>query len=217
MKKYISSFFKLIIDFFVIATIFLILISIYTVFQTTVMKKNYSNVFGYTVFEVKTGSMSGSIEIGDVVVVKVLNENEKNMLNIGDIISFYDEKNIITHRIKEIDKEIVTKGDANNAADDPINKDVVIGKVLKTIPKVGIYKKVLLDKKVFLLICLTISLFILSFSIDEKDKIKDEAKNIKNKTKNKDNKIKDDEKNENYKEIKNKKKEGNDNDKLKEK
>lgn len=181
MKKYIYGFGKFILNFLILITFFLVLISIYVFFQTSVMKKNHSNILGYTIFEVKTGSMSGSIEIGDLVVVKILNENEKNMLNIGDVISFYDENYIITHRIKEIDKEIVTKGDANNAADEPISKEVIIGKVEKTIPKIGIYKKVLLDKKVFLLICLTISLFILSFSIDEKDKIEENTKNEKNK------------------------------------
>lgn len=193
MKKYIYGFGKFLLNFLILITFFLVLISIYVFFQTSVMKKNHSNIFGYTIFEVKTGSMSGSIEIGDLVVVKILNENEKNMLNIGDVISFYDENYIITHRIKEIDKEIVTKGDANNAADEPISKEVIIGKVEKTIPKIGIYKKVLLDKKVFLLICLTISLFILSFSIDEKDKIEENEKNkieieIKKKQKNKEEK-----------------------------
>lgn len=175
MKKYINKLSGLLLNFLIIVIVFFLIISLYMFFQTSIMHKKHSNVLGYTVFEVKTGSMSGSIEIGDLVVVKILNENEKNSLKENDIISFNDENYIVTHRIEEIGKEIITKGDANNASDKPINKEKIIGKVIKVIPKIGIYKKVLLDKKVFLLICLTISLFVISFSIDES---KDDKKNI---------------------------------------
>lgn len=167
--KYINKFNNIALNLLVLITMIFLLISIYSFFQTSIMNKPYSNILGYTLFEVKTGSMAESIKIGDVVLVKIQDLSGKNSLKVNDIISFYDKDNIITHRIKEIDTKIVTKGDNNNASDNPIAKEDVIGKVEKIIPKLGIYKKVLLDKKVFLLICLSVSLFFISFSIKESD------------------------------------------------
>lgn len=169
MDIYIRRLGNLLLNFLIILIVFLLALSIYAFYQTGVMKKTYFDVFGYTLFEVKTGSMADSIQIGDLVVVKVLNSNEKNELKSGDIISFIDNNYIITHRINFIDtNKIITKGDANNVVDTPIDKGAVIGKIIKTIPKIGIYKRVLLDRKVLLMICITASLFFVSFFVQEK-------------------------------------------------
>jgi signal peptidase len=189
MIKYFKNINQVILNFLIFLFLTLLIISLYSFIQTSIMKKEYANIFGYSIFEVKTGSMSGSIEIGDLVFVNILDENKKNSLKVGDIVSFKDENYIVTHRINEINGEnITTKGDANNAVDKAITKDKIIGKVVKVIPKVGIYKKVLLDKKVFILLCLTFSLFFISFSIknsEEKNNtcLKEEGTNneIKNK------------------------------------
>ncbi len=170
MLKYIKKIYELLLNFLIIVIVILLILSIYAVFQTSILKKNYFNILGFTIFEVKTGSMSGSIEIGDIIIDKILNENEKDNLKVNDIISFEEENYIVTHRIYAIgeDNSLITKGDANNSSDDPINKENIIGKVLVVIPKVGIFRSVLLDKKVFILSCLTISLFVISFSINKK-------------------------------------------------
>ena len=42
------------------------------------MKNNYGNIFGYTFFEVATGSMADTIEIGDVVVVEITKEIQED-------------------------------------------------------------------------------------------------------------------------------------------
>lgn len=179
MKKYINKFLKILFNLFVFFVIFLLLISFYAFIQTAVFKKNYANIFNFTLFEVKTGSMSPNIKVYDLVVVKILDQNQKNNLKIGDVISYTDKQYIVTHRIKDIDISegiIVTKGDANNAEDSPIKKSDIIGKVIKTVPKVGIYRKVLLDKKVFSLICITLSLFAISFVLDDNPKNKVKGK-----------------------------------------
>ena len=59
----------------VLATTFLVLlvtISVYTFVVTDIMKKDYVNVFGYTYFVVASGSMSGEIEVNDIVFVKTI-------------------------------------------------------------------------------------------------------------------------------------------------
>lgn len=67
LKKLLKSFFNLIIIVIVI-TVILVL---FNFFQITICNKKYSNFFGYTFFEITTGSMKGTIEIQDVILVKI--------------------------------------------------------------------------------------------------------------------------------------------------
>ena len=165
---------KILKTFFNIVTIFIILLVIligYNFFQISILNKKYSNFIGYTFFEVTTGSMSGTIEINDVVIVKI-NDNIKE----NDIITYQLDDTIITHRLIKIeDNQLITKGDANNTEDRPIEKKSVIGKVVKTIPKLGIWIKVLSDVKVIASIIVTIILFGLAVSTDKKEKQKEET------------------------------------------
>ena len=102
--------------------------------------EKYTNLFGYTLLEVVTGSMSGTIEIGDGVIVKVTSEIKED-----DIIVYKKEENLITHRLIEMEENrLITKGDANNIQDDPITKDMVIGKVIFVIPNIHFWKKILI-------------------------------------------------------------------------
>ena len=78
---------------------------------------------------------------------------------------------IITHRIIEINGEdILTQGDANSGKDKLINKTNVIGKVVKIIPKLGIWINVFTDIKVIIPITITIVLFGLAISSEKSPK-----------------------------------------------
>lgn len=110
-----------------IAYVFLVLLvslCVYTFIATDIMKKDYVNVFGYTYFVVKTGSMSGTLEIDDIIIVKI-DDNPK----INDIITYVnDDGEIITHRlIRKTGNKLIAQGDVNNAEDNPITKDRLIG------------------------------------------------------------------------------------------
>ena len=169
--KILEKLLKTIFDIVTILIILLVIIIAYNFFQISILNKKYSNFFGYTFFEVTTGSMSGTIEINDVVIVKI-NDNIKE----NDIITYQLDDTIITHRLIKIeDNQLITKGDANNAEDKPIEKKSVIGKVVKTIPKLGIWIKVLSDVKVIASIIVTIILFGLAVSTDKKEKQKEET------------------------------------------
>ena len=132
------------------------------------MKKSnsmYMNICGYTAMQVITGSMSDTINVNDVVIVKLTDDVKKN-----DIISYIDDNAIITHRIVDItDTKITTKGDANNSNDKPISKSDVIGKVEYIIPKVGIWKNVLSTPVVYISLGITIILiFLINFNKDNR-------------------------------------------------
>ena len=122
----------------------LIIIGVYYIVQIKVFQNDYSNLFGYNFFEVATGSMSSTIEIGDIVVVKITKEVNKN-----DIIVYKDGDNFITHRLVEKDGDkLVAKGDANNSEDKPIVEEQILGRVICILPKIGIWRKILLSPEV---------------------------------------------------------------------
>ena len=137
------------------------------------LNKSYSSFFGYSAFEVKTGSMKPTISPSDVIIVK----NEKNP-NVNDIITYKNNNDFITHRVVEKSgNNYITKGDANNTRDNAITSDDVVGKVVHVLPKFGIIRKTILNPFVIITLIITIfgvhTLFnkkkILKFSVDKKE------------------------------------------------
>lgn len=93
---------------------------------------------------IATGSMEPVIYPGDVIVIdKVQKEEDIQCLQVGDIIQFERDGILISHRIiehKQVEgmDNFYTKGDNNRSADKEIVKgDMIKGKVIKVIPKVG--------------------------------------------------------------------------------
>lgn len=101
-------------------------------------------VFGVAPMVVLSGSMSGTaqdhIEVGDLIFDT---KADVNTLKEGDVISFMENKIVVTHRIIRIEtaqdgtRLFVTKGDANNTEDEPITADMVVGLYRFRIPKLG--------------------------------------------------------------------------------
>ena len=149
----------------------LIIIGVYYIVQIKVFQNEYSNLFGYTFFEVATGSMSNTIEIGDVVVVKITKEVNKN-----EIIVYRDGDNFVTHRLIEKDGDkLVAKGDANNSEDKPITEEQILGRVICVIPKIGIWRKIFLSPEIIGLILALIFLLGIVFQfISNTEERKDE-------------------------------------------
>lgn len=169
--KIIEKLLKFIFNIVTILMILLVILVAYNFFQINIFNKKYANIFGYTFLEVTTGSMSGTIEINDIVIIKIHDDVKEN-----DIITFESENNFITHRLIKVEEnQLVTKGDANNAEDKPIEKSAVLGKVVKIIPNLGIWIKVLSDVKVIISIIITIILFGLAISTDKQDKQKEKT------------------------------------------
>ena len=133
-----------------------LLISIYNNIQINILGNDYSSFFGYSVFEVQTGSMSTTINPGDMILVK-----SDPDIQLNDIITYKQDGEFITHRVIEVYNETyVTQGDANNDKDDPITKSQVVGKVVKIFPGFGIIRNTLFNP--FVLIALIITLYLIS-------------------------------------------------------
>ena len=171
MKKVIKIIGNSIINILVIIAVVILMFSIYFLVQTKILNKDYANIFGYTFFEIATGSMSGTLEIGDVVIVKLTNDVE-----VGDIIVYKEEDYFITHRLIEKNQDtLIAKGDANNSEDSPISINDVIGKVEFTIENVGIWKKVFTSPSVLIALFITIVLFGIVLIYKPKEKVEEKG------------------------------------------
>jgi signal peptidase len=146
-----------------VAIVILLLIIILKV-MTLANKKNYLDFFGYSIFNIATGSMEPTIHENDIILVK-----KQKSYKVGDIITYEKNNSYITHRIVEINKSgIIAKGDANNTTDAPIKRGVVIGRVIKIIEHGGIWQKILTTKEIYITIFITLLAF--DFALSYKDK-----------------------------------------------
>lgn len=169
---------KWIVNVFTCILFAILILVLYGKAIVTFTSKNYPSYFGYTFFEVASGSMEPTLYINDVILVKITKEN----LNKDDIIAFEQDKAIITHRIVFIDNDTITvKGDNNNTIDRPINRDSVIGKVVKIYSKLGVWKKVLSEPKIIFAIFVTLLLFDFALSYSKEEENDNKSKREKKK------------------------------------
>lgn len=109
----------------IIAIIVCVILLPIFVMNLTITIKSYVNpdkvpdFFGIKPFIVLSGSMEPAIFAGDLVISKTV---DPASLKVNDVISFKQGNAVVTHRIVDIDQKdnetvFVTKGDANNVAD----------------------------------------------------------------------------------------------------
>ena len=160
---------KRIIDIIII----ILLYNIILVFISCINKIEDISLFGYKAYRITTDSMSPSINTGDVIIVKKVQEEK---LQVGDVITFKQQDKVITHRITHIDeqdgkKQYTTKGDNNNLEDnEKIEYSEIEGQNVLTIPKLGYFIYALENQIVFLFIIL-ILLITLFFKIRKDEKL----------------------------------------------
>ena len=177
---------KFVINFFTVLIFLILLLTIYAKINMITSGKNYFELFGYSFFKVTTGSMDPTIKENDIIIVST-----NDTYNVNDIITYRDDANFITHRIITMDgNTLITKGDANNATDQEVNKSDVIGKVVKIFSGLGIWQSIFTTPKVIVALFVTLILFDFAFSYkgkENKNKKVEKEKNeeIKNFNKNK--------------------------------
>ena len=104
--------------------------------------------------------MSPTITTNDLIIVKITKK-----IDIDDVITFEDGNVLVTHRIiSKTGNGYITKGDANNERDKHITSSQVVGKVVKILPNMGVWFKVITTPKIIIMICFTLFMFSLAFS-----------------------------------------------------
>ena len=122
----------------------------------------------------------GYYEESEDSITKALEmEPENKEYKVGNIITFKNQKGeIITHRISEIvntdlQKAFITKGDNNIVNDEEIVKyDNIIGKVIYTMPKFGVFMN-LLKNKIFFGFCILVLIGIIYYDSKLKKRMLD--------------------------------------------
>ena len=156
---------KFVINFFTVLIFLILLLTIYAKINMITSGKNYFELFGYSFFKVTTGSMDPTIKENDIIIVST-----NDTYNVNDIITYHDDANFITHRIITMDgNTLITKGDANNATDQEVNKSDVIGKVVKIFSGLGIWQSIFTTPKVIVALFVTLILFDFAFSYKGKE------------------------------------------------
>ena len=83
--------------------------------------------FGTHVYAVASGSMEPEYKVGSLVFAK---QSEPENIRPGDCITYTFGNSTVTHRVIAIDhekKSCITKGDANEREDPPVNFDRIVG------------------------------------------------------------------------------------------
>lgn len=148
---------------------------VYTQNAKGLLKDKMPMPFGYGMSVVLSGSMEDRLSVDDLVIIKATDSYKVN-----DIVLFQDGNSLVIHRIIEIDGDTVTtKGDANNVADEPINKSQIKGVLVYDIAGLGAVVNILKQPvSVFIILAAAFLLTELSYR-KEKDKDTEELDKIK--------------------------------------
>lgn len=137
--------------FFIVGIVLIVLFGTMLVCNLILIVKGFIEpekppaLFGIVPMAVKSGSMSGDakdhIELDDLIFIGKADEES---LKAGDVIAYLGEdRTVVTHRIVSIEQDeagqtvFITKGDANNTADAPVERSALIGVYRGRIPKLG--------------------------------------------------------------------------------
>lgn len=148
---------------------------VYTQNAKGLLKDKMPMPFGYGMSVVLSGSMEDRLSVDDLVIIKATDSYKVN-----DIVLFQDGNSLVIHRIIEIDGDTVTtKGDANNVADEPINKSQIKGVLVYDIAGLGAVVNILKQPvSVFIILAAAFLLTELSYR-KEKDNDTEELDEIK--------------------------------------
>ena len=181
-RKRIQSILKKVLNIILIILIYNIIL----LWISYINKIGEIELLGYRAYSITTNSMEPSISSGDVVIVKKYDEDQ---MRVGNVITYKQKEEIITHRIVDIketegEKRFITKGDNNNVEDTEGTqyKDIK-GTIILTIPHLGSIIRVLENKMIFLVVVLIfLILLFYRLQLQEKKEIRREKKINEEKT-----------------------------------
>jgi signal peptidase len=136
----------------------LVLMNFYLGIQKALTHNPLPKVWGFAPLIVLSGSMEPAIFPGDVVVIRA---QKAEQYRIGDIVTYLEGQTAFTHRIvAREDGLFLLKGDQNNIVDEALGPEKLEGKVLLTIPKIGLALVFLKKPAGLAVLALLVSLYV---------------------------------------------------------
>ena len=175
--KTIKKILKTIIYIFLIP---LLIYNISLIVQAVIKPNETPAFFGIKMYVIVSGSMEPELEIGDIVIVKDLKDDDK--INKDDVISFRQGQTVITHRVSEVVningvEKYKTKGDNNNTEDTMIiGREIVEGKVVNKIKFLG--KGLLMIKNTTIIIVIVLFYYVF-LMLDQRQQSKKALRKVK--------------------------------------
>ncbi len=153
----------------------LIGVSIYNLNAKALLGEQLPMPFGIGASVVLSGSMEPELSVNDLIIVKKTEE-----VRLEQVVVYQSGSSLTVHRIKSIEGDvIITKGDGNNAYDEPISPEQIKGEVIYVIPYVGVIVNII-QHPVTVIIILAAAVFLFERSFrQEKKKDSEELERIK--------------------------------------
>lgn len=129
----------------------------------------FSFAFGYKFLNILTGSMTPTMPVNTVVIIKEIPMED---IEVGDVVTFKMGDSNVTHRVVEIDNRnprnivLKTQGDAaqNQGTRETVTKDNYVGTVIYYIPNLGELLEIVKNNMAIIVVCVVLALFIITYS-----------------------------------------------------
>ncbi len=154
----------------------LIIYNVVLISQSIMRPGQTPSFFGIKTYVIISGSMEPNYNIGDIVIAQETNSKD---IKVGDVISFREGENVVTHRITRKITEgnnrfFKTRGDNNNTEDRwDVSLNSIEGKVIGKIPAIGKITLMLQDKVAILFVILVFYAYLVK---SHKVKLRNEAR-----------------------------------------
>ena len=172
VKKCTSVFGRGISIFLIIFLNVILALNILTILSIKRVEDGQTIRWGYACAIVGSASMSGSLNVGDFVIIQSVDTYQK-----GDIASYVTEQGmLVTHRVEEaFEFEYLMKGDRNNTSDGKIHRQRFLGRIGFIVPKVGLVGEAFLSPcGITLLLSFPVGIFLIHyFAKKMKEKMND--------------------------------------------
>ena len=128
----------------------------------------FSFAFGYKFLNILTGSMTPTMPVNTVVMIKKIPISD---VEVGDVITFKMGESNVTHRVVEINNSgrntvLYTQGDAaqNQGSRETVTEDNFVGVVILHFPYLGYLLELIKDNIIIITVCIVLALFIITYS-----------------------------------------------------
>lgn len=146
-------------------TILIIIRNICLAFLITLVA---SFAFGYKFLNILTSSMTPTMPVNTVVVVKHISIED---VEIGDVVTFKSGENNVTHRVveKQVNGRNVVLKTQGDAAENVGSREVVtdnnfVGVVVCYFPYLGVLLDLIKDNIIIITVCIVLAMFIVVYS-----------------------------------------------------